>query len=76
MLDEDSTQDALELEFAIGFEAARRKFEKTQILFGGENCFGFFVEAGSGDAFDEELRHFFRGCGVDRAIECQYASEG
>ena len=75
MLDEDSAQDALELKFAIGIEASRRKFEQAQILFGGENCFGLFVEAGGGDAFDEELDDFFGGGGIERAVEGKDTAE-
>ena len=75
LLHQHSSEDALELQFALRIEAIGRQLQQSQILFRRENCFGLFVEPRRGDAFNEKLRYFFRGCRIDRAIECQDAAE-
>src|SRR5580692_9627185 len=75
LLHENTSKDALELEFALGIEAVRRQFEQPQILFRGEDSLGLRLKARGGNTFDEELRYFFGGSGVDHAVEGQDASE-
>src|SRR5262249_4624472 len=49
---------------------------KAEIFLSRKKRKRLFVEAGSGDAFDEEFRDFFRGSAVDDAIERQDAAKG
>ncbi len=53
----------------LQFETASRQLEEAEIFLGGEDGFCFFVEGGSGNAFDKELGDFFGSGGIDGAIE-------
>ena len=75
LLHQHSSKNALELQFALWFESARGQFKQSQILFRRENCFGLFVKSRRGDAFDKKFRDFFRGRGIDNAIEGQHTAE-
>ena len=48
---------------------------RAQIFLSAEDGFGFFVEAGGGDAFGEKLGDFFGGGGVDDAVEGEDSAE-
>ncbi len=52
-----------------------RDFEQPQVLLGPEPRERGVAEAGRGDGFDEQLRHLFRGVGVDLAIHADDAAE-
>ncbi len=75
MLNQHPAENALQLEFTFGLQAARRKFEQAKILLGGKNLLRASVKAGRRDALDEEFCDFFSGRRVHFAIEGKHAAK-